>query len=130
MSITAAVAALTAAGYDVHTTVCGMRYITEWEDPSDCDSDVADVRAIVLPHGCGVAWLDEDLVITRETRYEVQSRTDGGEWRSDGLGDANEFITEAEAEHAISELRALGEDWASAEYRVVDCDAEPHSWKP
>lgn len=54
------------------------------------------------------------------TRYEIQSRTDGGEWRSDGLGDANEFATEAEAKQAISELRALGEDWAAAEYRVAE----------
>lgn len=87
---------------------------------------LADAANEHLVHTVRVYWRGETdpLVLSVddlfETRYEVQSRTDGGEWRSDGLGDANEFVTEAEAEQAISELQALGDDWAAAEYRVVE----------
>ena len=55
-------------------------------------------------------------------RYQIESRTThwaSREWSPDGIGEPNEFDTEAEALAAIDALRQLGEDWAEAEYRVV-----------
>lgn len=56
------------------------------------------------------------------TTYEIQTRSDRHtEWDADAVGDrsANRFATREEAEEAIEGLRALGDDWADAEYRVV-----------
>ena len=41
------------------------------------------------------------------------------DWSSD-VGCPNEFGSEEEAEKAIEGLKGLGEEWASAEYRVVE----------
>ena len=46
------------------------------------------------------------------------TRFGDGEWTNDGIGDANRFDTEAEAQDGIAQLRQLGEEWANAEYRV------------
>jgi len=46
-----------------------------------------------------------------------------GNWSPHGLGggpDDNAFDSVADAEAAIESLRALGDDWATAEYRVVE----------
>ena len=58
---------------------------------------------------------------TTTTRYEIITRFDG-EWTNDGIGTPNEFATRAEAEAAIEELRALGDDWAEAEYDVREIE--------
>lgn len=50
--------------------------------------------------------------------YEILSRTNGSEWRDDGIGDPNQFGTEAEAQAAIDSFATLGEDWAAAEYKI------------
>lgn len=57
--------------------------------------------------------------------YQIEtltSDTNGGRWTTEGLGDrgVNRFDSEEEAERAIESLRALGGDWAEAEYRVVE----------
>lgn len=59
-------------------------------------------------------------------RYQIETRNEelwhSREWSPD-VGGPNEFGTEAEAEAVIEELRKLGEDWAAAEYRVVEAPA-------
>lgn len=42
------------------------------------------------------------------------------EGRTDGIGDEaeNVFATREEAEAMIEQLKAIGEDWAAAEYEV------------
>ena len=50
-------------------------------------------------------------------RYQVQTWQQDGQW-SNEVGEANVFTSEAEAEEAITELRALGDGWREAEYRV------------
>lgn len=53
------------------------------------------------------------------TTYQIETRSTTGNW--DGhVGDGNAFATQAEAEAAIGSLRAMGDEWASAEYRVVE----------
>lgn len=56
----------------------------------------------------------------RETKqFEVQHKVDGN-WTSNYLGTGeNQFDSEAEAEDAITQLKALGAEWAAAEYRVM-----------
>lgn len=53
-------------------------------------------------------------------KFEIQSRKldSRDEWRNDGIGDPNEFATEAEADEAIAQLVALGDEWADYEYRA------------
>jgi hypothetical protein len=51
-------------------------------------------------------------------KYEVQTKHDGA-W-SNEVGEPNVFGSEAEAEKAIAELQALGDDWLDAEYRVEE----------
>jgi hypothetical protein len=43
------------------------------------------------------------------------------EWTSD-IGDANKFATQQDAWTQIGELKKLGDEWASAEYRVVEVE--------
>lgn len=52
-------------------------------------------------------------------QIETYDRTDR-RWTTDGIGDpsANRFSSAEEAEDAIESLRALGGEWAEAEYRV------------
>jgi hypothetical protein len=54
--------------------------------------------------------------------FEIISRSKatGNEWHNDEIGEPNVFETEAEAWAAIEELRKLGEDWATAEYDVLE----------
>ena len=55
--------------------------------------------------------------------FQIESRSQhwsSRAWSPDGIGDSNEFASPAEAEAMIAELRKLGEDWAAAEYRVVE----------
>lgn len=58
------------------------------------------------------------------TTYIIETRpansTDASDWTTDGIGDQNEFATAEAAEAAIEELRAIGPDWADADYRVVE----------
>jgi hypothetical protein len=57
------------------------------------------------------------------TTYQIQTRTESNpSWTSDGLmaiGE-NRWATREEAEQAIEEARRLGDEWAAAEYRVVE----------
>ena len=47
------------------------------------------------------------------------------DWSSDGIGDGpNEFGSAQDAEEAIEGLKGLGEEWDSAEYRVVEFNAQ------
>jgi hypothetical protein len=51
--------------------------------------------------------------------YEIQTRNSTNpNWNVEGVGDNNRFDSEHAAEKAIESLRALGPDWAAAEYRV------------
>ena len=50
--------------------------------------------------------------------YAIETLRDGA-WTADGLGEDNEFATAEAAEQMIPELRLIGDDWASAEYRVT-----------
>ncbi len=56
--------------------------------------------------------------------FQIESRNTASsltsEWDIDGIGEPNAFDTYEEAEAAIEELRQLGDDWAAAEYRVVE----------
>ena len=52
-------------------------------------------------------------------QFQIQT-LDGGAWVADTIGDSNEFATRADAERAIDALRALGAEWATAVYRVVE----------
>lgn len=52
--------------------------------------------------------------------YKIETRTKDG-W-SDHVGEGNAFASAAEAEQAIEDLRALGAEWAEAEYRVVEAN--------
>jgi len=57
--------------------------------------------------------------------YKIETRKpyrDGGNWSDEYMGDPdlNRFSTLTEAEQAIAWFRLIGEDWASAEYRVVE----------
>jgi hypothetical protein len=49
-----------------------------------------------------------------------------GYWDAQAVGrdEDNRFATEEEAETQIDALRELGDEWASAEYRVVEIEAE------
>ena len=51
--------------------------------------------------------------------FAIETRH-GGAWTAEPIGDNNNFTTRAEAERAIDALRALGGDWAGAEYRVSE----------
>lgn len=66
--------------------------------------------------------------------YQIESRsTDteapsyAREWSADSVGDAdaNRFETIDEAEQAIEALRQLGDEWATAEYRVREMSQQP-----
>ncbi|MCC6994796.1 MAG: hypothetical protein IT370_09325 [Deltaproteobacteria bacterium] len=46
-----------------------------------------------------------------------------GEWTPEGIGADNMFTTRASAEQAITQLCALGDEWARAEYRVTEMPA-------
>ena len=50
--------------------------------------------------------------------YEILTQDQYGTWDNDGVGEPNIFESEAAAWEGIEELRALGEEWADAEYRV------------
>jgi hypothetical protein len=55
--------------------------------------------------------------------YEIITRNPNNppgyrDWTTDAIGQPNEFVTREEAEEAIESLKALGDDWAEAEYRV------------
>ena len=56
--------------------------------------------------------------------FEIQSRNRKNnlltEWGPEGIGEPNEFASRDEAWAAIRDLQSLGEDWADAEYRVVE----------
>lgn len=56
--------------------------------------------------------------------YEIQSRTRKNnllsDWRNDEIGEPNTFTKRAAAQSAIRDLQSLGDDWAAAEYRVVE----------
>ena len=54
-----------------------------------------------------------------DTVYEIETKLRSGEW-SNEVGGHNEFDTEAEARAAITQLKEIDEDWAVAEYRVVE----------
>jgi len=58
--------------------------------------------------------------------YQIVARTmdseDARDWTSDGVGDENSFASVEEARAAVLSLRALGGDWAEAEYGVRDQD--------
>lgn len=57
--------------------------------------------------------------------FQIQTRandsTNEQDWTTCGLGEpgANEFDSREEAEAAIEELRALGDGWENACYRVL-----------
>jgi len=51
-------------------------------------------------------------------RYQVQTRQQDGQW-SNEVGEANVFTSEAEAEEAITELRALGDGWRVAIHGIA-----------
>jgi hypothetical protein len=52
--------------------------------------------------------------------YRVETR-DNGYWTRLGIGDPDAaFETHHEAESAIADLRCLGDEWRSAEYRVQE----------
>lgn len=54
--------------------------------------------------------------------YQIETRRSVARgWTTEGLGPGdNRFSTPAEAEAAIAGLRALGDEWAAADYRVVE----------
>lgn len=59
--------------------------------------------------------------------YRIETRAQGCRdargWTTEGVAPDmrdNRFGTRAEAETAIAELRALGDEWAAADYRVVE----------
>jgi len=59
------------------------------------------------------------------TYYEIQTRNPSNPhrvfWTADGLGDANEFATVAEAEAMIAQFRQSDDaSWRESEYRVVE----------
>lgn len=54
--------------------------------------------------------------------YIIQSRTAGtlDEWRSDSIGEQNEFESYEAAESALDELIEKGDEtWQSREYRIA-----------
>jgi hypothetical protein len=51
--------------------------------------------------------------------FKIETRRDGGEWRDDTLGTQNEFQTKRDLWKAVEQIKALGPDWASAEYRCI-----------
>ena len=59
-----------------------------------------------------------------DTVYEIETKLRSGEWSNEdvppSVGGHNEFDTEAEARAAITRLKEIDEDWAVAEYRVVE----------
>lgn len=53
--------------------------------------------------------------------YQIETQDAYGNWTTDGIGDENTpFDTREEAEAMIEQLRLLGEDWTTGEYRVVE----------
>ena len=58
--------------------------------------------------------------------YVIQTRREGVQWTSDGIAACvsgeGTFASREDAEVAIESLRALGNEWASAEYRVVEVE--------
>jgi hypothetical protein len=52
--------------------------------------------------------------------WTIETKDAHGQWRGDTVGEQNAFQCEADAFRAIEDLRRLGEDWARAEYRVVE----------
>lgn len=55
--------------------------------------------------------------------YKIQARnTPADNWDED-CGDYREYATIEEAESDIEAMKRLGDEWATAEYRVVEADA-------
>ena len=58
--------------------------------------------------------------------YTIETRPadsdDDRDWTTDGIGDANVFDSPDSAWDTIGELQRMGDDWARAQYRVVDSD--------
>ena len=53
--------------------------------------------------------------------FQIESRTHrDNQWSADGIGEPNEFTTIEDADDAIRQLQELGDEWADAEYRVVE----------
>lgn len=60
-----------------------------------------------------ITWEELEGLTTEYREYPY-----GSDWDSEE--GANEFGSEEEAEKAIEELKSMGEEWASWEYRVVE----------
>jgi hypothetical protein len=70
-----------------------------------------------------VADLLDLTVQRRTTMYQIESLTRYGIWTDEEITDdpaANTFETAEEAEAMIAELRTIGDEWATAQYRVVE----------
>jgi hypothetical protein len=63
-----------------------------------------------------------DTIERGELMLEIETRTPndklGNEWTND-IGNGNEFANETSAWAMVEELKTLGGEWATAEYRVV-----------
>lgn len=68
-------------------------------------------------------WLDADGLAHAAQAFVIETRPSGSndarDWTTDGLGDQNEFDAREQAKAAIVDLQRLGDDWATAQYRVV-----------
>lgn len=104
-----------------------MERVTWWIDRQTLDA----IRRAAQADGRSVsAWVRRALSAAamrqEETQmaYRVETRGTDGQWTGN-LGDGpNEFGSHAEAGAAIESLRALGGEWAAAEYRIIAVGAE------
>ena len=80
------------------------------------DTEAAHVRAVLYAHEIAT---EGDATVKYQIQTRPENSNDASAWTADGIGDQNEFTTEAEADVAIAELKKLGADWASAQYRVA-----------
>ena len=61
--------------------------------------------------------------------YIIESRNERDPtWSTSGIGDNNLFTTDADARSMVEELKTLGGDWATAEYRVLEAQLFCDCW--
>jgi len=107
---------ISAAGVDM-----GIWEARDAQDALDLCARDQGYRSLAHQEEISGPWTGRVIEVDVGPAYAIESRSaTSREWHRD-VGDprANRFADASEAEEAIESLRDLGDEWATAEYRVV-----------
>src|SRR5262245_21343198 len=95
-----------------------------WGDRYDVFARTTDAPQKEANRGATVPWgtrpPEKETRMAQRQQYRIESVDDQGNWSADvvGMEHDNQFATKADAQAAIAFLRTLGEEWATAAYRI------------